>query len=320
MQNLRPVRRCGMTVSTVAVSPDESLYLYAGGSPGQPCPIHICDAATHKTVLTLEAHKKPLIRARFLDDGSIVSMSFDSHVIRWTSAGEIAASNETHLSHRADGFALTSDGKLALTGDYRGAVTGWKLKDGKSAFTMQASNTNQQIWSLAINPENKLFATGGAQGKIEIWDLAKRRSKGAIELGLGQHIYALAWSSVGIAAAIVPDGLAPETARCRVAVFDPQSLTEIRSLSTSGHEPYSCNFSPDGRYLAAAGGGTDRGGSESKKNCVIHIWDTATGEEVAALAGHSGLVRDLVFSQDSTWMMSAGWDDTLRSWALELPA
>jgi len=269
----------------------------------------------------LEGHKKPVVRARFLEDGSVVSFSFDSQICRWASAGELAVSNKRSLTHRADGFAVSNDGKLAVIGDYRGEISGWHLNNGAQSFAFKENNRGLQIWSLALAPDGKRLISGGAGGVIRAWAISKQRQEIEVDLGWGHHIQGLAWHPNGsiFAAAIVPDGAAPEGSTSRVALFDGSTGKEVRSQFPDSHQPLCCTFSPDGHLLAAAGGGTDRGGRESKANCVIHVWDVATSKEVASLSGHTGLVRDLAFAPDSLWLLSAGWDNTVRSWRLPSP-
>lgn len=316
MKALKPTRRCGMTVTTVDISRDGARYLFGGGSPGTDCSITVCDTASNKVVFQLQGHKKPVLHARFMEDGSIVSFSFDSNVCRWSPDGELIASNETHLSHRADGFAVANNGKFAVSGDYRGELYGWKLKDGSKAWAFQENAEARQIWAVAIAADDKRFVSGGAGGKIRLWNVAKKREEACIELGIGNHIHGLDWlpDSQRFAAAIAPDGQAAKGSTSKVIIFE--SDREVASLATGGHQPYCCRFSSNGRLLAAAGGGTDRGGNESKANCVIHVWNVASGKEVATLPGHTNLVRDLAFSPDSKWLLSVAWDDTLRAWPL----
>jgi WD40 repeat protein len=49
---------------------------------------------------------------------------------------------------------------------------------------------------------------------------------------------------------------------------------------------------------------------------LIHLWDPATGAELAALRGHSADVQGLAFSPDGTCLISGGRDRTLRVWGL----
>jgi WD40 repeat protein len=309
-------RRCSITPSTVAFSPDGQRYLWAGGDPGDECSITLCNAADDKVLRVLSGHKKPVLKAKFLDDGSVISFSFDSEICRWSPDGELELSNKTHLSRRADGFALSANGQFALTGDYGGEITGWNLKNGKKEFALKESDSPKQIWALAISPNGKQFVSGGAGGTIRIWDLAKRQEKSAIQIGMGCHIQALAHHPEGkrFAAAIELDGLADKGARSRVILFEKGK--EVLSLFTDGHQPYCCVFNRDGRLIAAAGGGTDRGANESKANCLVRVWDASSGKEVSSFAGHTGLVRDLAFSPDSKSLLSAAWDNTVRQWQI----
>src|SRR5262245_5793310 len=57
-------------------------------------------------------------------------------------------------------------------------------------------------------------------------------------------------------------------------------------------------FSADDRLVASG----DIGGS-------IRIWEAATGSQLSALPGHSGLLYALQFSRDGRWLASAGGTD-----------
>jgi WD40 repeat protein len=305
-------------VYTVAISPNASRCLWGGGTPGGDCSISVLSLPTDKALHKFEGHRKPVVRARFLEDNSVVSCSFDSHICRWTSTGELGASNERSLTHRADGFAVSNDSRLAVIGDYRGEISGWNLDDGAQRFTFKENTRGLQLWSLALTPDGKRLLSGGAGGLIRAWALARQRQEWEVDLGRGHHIQGLAWHpdcSI-FAAAIAPDGAGPAGSTSRVTLFDGSTGRELWSVFPDGHQPLCCAFSPDGRLVAAAGGGTDRGGRESKANCVNHVWDVASSKEIASLGGHTGSVRDLAFTPDSLWLLSAGWDNTVRSWRL----
>src|SRR5262245_37710512 len=259
---LRPTRRCKTPVDTVALSPDASKYLWAGGTPEGDCSICVCSVISDKVLHALDSHKKPVVRARFLEDGSVVSFSFDSHVCRWTPAGELAVSNKMSLAHRADGFTVSSDGKLAAIGDYRGEISGWGLDDGSPSLALNENRRGPPVWSLGLKPKGNRLLSGGGEGTIRVWAIAKRRQDSEIDLGWGHHIEGLAWHPDGsiVAAAIAPDGAAPKGSKSRVTLFDGSTGKEVTSLFPDGHQPLCCTFSPDGRILAAAGGGGGRGG------------------------------------------------------------
>jgi WD40 repeat protein len=64
-------------------------------------------------------------------------------------------------------------------------------------------------------------------------------------------------------------------------------------------------FSPDGRYLAVAGGDPYLTGERS----VVRIWDADTGALVHDLKGHVGIVNCLAFSPDGRRLVSGASED-----------
>src|SRR5690606_9523155 len=62
-------------------------------------------------------------------------------------------------------------------------------------------------------------------------------------------------------------------------------------------------FSPDGSQLASA----------SSLN-VVHLWDVASGAELAATVGHTPYISATAFSPDSSTLVVADWDKNVWLW------
>jgi WD40 repeat protein len=72
----------------------------------------------------------------------------------------------------------------------------------------------------------------------------------------------------------------------------------------AGSVPVHLAFSPDGKALASAQGGSDLRGPGAVK-----LWDLATGRVTATLKGHAGMVWNVAFSPDGKTLASAGGRD-----------
>ena len=75
-----------------------------------------------------------------------------------------------------------------------------------------------------------------------------------------------------------------------------------------GHSNSAANVSPDGKVVATFAA------SNFARDGTVLFWDAATGKLLTKLPGHSALIHDALFSPDGCKILTAGRDDTLRTW------
>ncbi|HEX3658580.1 MAG TPA: serine/threonine-protein kinase [Pirellulales bacterium] len=85
--------------------------------------------------------------------------------------------------------------------------------------------------------------------------------------------------------------------------WDRQCQNSLLTLKGHAGNVLGVAFSPDGRLLASANGGTG-----------VKVWDTTTGQETLNLKGHRYGVTSVAFSPDGKWLASASLDSTVKVW------
>lgn len=93
-------------------------------------------------------------------------------------------------------------------------------------------------------------------------------------------------------------------------------VNSCQTLWTLPHDPYprALAFSPCGKYLAS---GLWWNRSVETEKVPIHLWEVATGENIATFWGHPTDIQDLAFSPDGTLLASGSFDATILLWDLK---
>lgn len=174
------------------------------------------------------------------------------------------------------------------------------------------------VYSLAVQPGERLLASGSYDRQIKLWDLRTEREAGTL-LGHTGFVMCLAFSPDG---AILASGGLDHTIR----LWDVECQRELAVLPVSEAEIHSLAFSPDGRALAS--GGSDK---------VVRIWkdelsrtfsaafgcepgetappDVPARIDVECVArGHPEFVREIAFAPDGECFASSSHAGTIRTW------
>jgi WD40 repeat protein len=82
---------------------------------------------------------------------------------------------------------------------------------------------------------------------------------------------------------------------------------EVRRFEGHAAPVHAVAFSPDGRHALSGGGAIRRvGGRTESLDCLLRLWDVATGKEVRRFPGHRAPVLSVAFSRDGRQAVSGG--------------
>ncbi len=92
-----------------------------------------------------------------------------------------------------------------------------------------------------------------------------------------------------------------------VEILDPRTPQPILTLTGHANEVRGLAFSPDGKFIAAAGGNPGQFGE-------IKLWDVTTGKEIKTWRGHRDNIFALAFSPDGAKLATCSYDKLIKLW------
>ena len=226
--------------------------------------------------------------------------------------------------------AFSPDGRTIASGGHDKEIRLWDRGTGKEIGRLRG-HQGIAVLSLAYSPDGKTLAAGNWDDVIRIWDATTQKEVRQ----LGKKGDDLNW------VAFSPDGkLLAATAEKQVRFWGTETWTELEPLVTDTGRIQSIAFSADSKRLLVGGTGdkvqlwdlatrkilvsatpsssvnkltiSPRGDvlAAGCANGVLHLWDSATGDELRKLEGpsegdHNG-VSSVRFSPDSKMIAAAG--------------
>lgn len=153
------------------------------------------------------------------------------------------------------------------------------------------------VRSLAVEPENRWFASGAGDRTIKIWDLAT----GSLRLTLTGHISTVRGLAVSPRHPYLFSCGEDKMVKC----WDLETNKVIRHYHGHLSGVYTLSLHPTLDVLVTGG-----------RDGVARVWDMRTRSNIHVLSGHQGTVADVKCQDSDPQVISASLDSTVRLWDL----
>lgn len=283
-------------VASMTLSPKGDL-LVTGGFDGKVKAWNRPGWSEYRRIGTCEL---PVNTVDVSSDGRwVAAAGYDRTIHLWSLQGDIPGGS-LELLPEPDieyGVAFAPDVRHIAGGDKLGNLRIWTVVDRKMVWSKRAHE--DAIHTLLYSKDGRNLFTSGADRVIRVWDSETGRELGALP-GHSSGVNALA---VGSDRGILISGSSDNTAK--VWRFQDDSYSDFRTFSpfqAHGSWVYGLQFLPGSRKILSHINGA-------------WIWDSQTGEELAAFGEGDQLVYEATVSPDGSRILTSSEDRTIRIWA-----
>lgn len=228
-------------------------------------------------------------------DGKLLAAGYDDHSIGLWSFPD---GNQLNiLRGHTSGVrcvAFSPKGDLLASASDDETVRLWDLESGISRRAVRLPTC--PVESISFSPDGRSLAAGGWGSAVTIFQLDNERMEPVGSLPC-PFVHSLAYNRQGnLVAAGCYDGC---VYLWNTTTFEPEG-----TISGFANFIYSVAFSPDGDLLAAS------------SHTMVRVWRVSDRRLVETLQGHSGPVRSITFSPDSSTLTTGSEDRSARMWRL----
>ena len=230
-------------------------------------------------------------------------------------AGEEVGEVKAHATNITR-IVFSRSGRKLASSSFDGLIRLWNRSGPDLTPSMAFSNHVDVVNDIAFSPDEKMLASASIGSRMQIVNGAIRENpngsggqiallnleSGRIRTFAGHEGEVLAVSFSPSGDRLVSSG---DDGLAIVWNISARSLREVTRLQADPDMAYVAGFHPNGRTIAAAG----RSGS-------LRLFNWASKELVANLAGHENAILRLAFTPDGGQIITASPDGTLRFWDL----
>lgn len=310
-------------ILAVAASPDGRTIAAAG----MDSIVYLWELPAGRLVRMLKGHAQEITCLTFSPDGTLIaSGSEDRFVNVWdANTGSLRHRLQTtgvvrSLAFSSDAKTLISTGRDSTYPGEKKTIFVWSLEQG--GRLAHAISAGLEVTAVAISPDDKTFAIGGAAGRVTVWNVGSGSQVKSLETVLPACDAHVAFSREVKTVAIGATGCLLERWPALWALGSGEMVQE----TGASYIPESMTapaFSPDATILAVGTKATDPALWDAGEVVVpettrneISLFSAGTGKLLRTLQGHRDELWSLAFVSDKL-LVSGSWDQTTRIWSVE---